>query len=740
MYETFYGLKERPFNLTPDPKYLYLSDKHKEAFAHLLYGIRNRSGFVMVTGEIGTGKTTICRNLLNQLDPSTEVAFIFNPALNPVELLRKICGEFGVVTSAESLLELTELLNGHLLEVATQQRSCVLVIDEAQNLSPQVLEQIRLLSNLETETEKLLQIILVGQPELAEKLTLQELRQLNQRITARYHLKPLNEMETLQYIAYRLHVGGGRKKIHFAKSAIRMVYKLSGGTPRLINAICDRTLLIGYTLETHVITKAIVKRAAKEIRGEKVGRPKSLREKSRGWLPSPVWLAAIIVVLLGVQYFALPINRFAHELSIFNTFLSGKTPAAANNDTGAPPGPASTPEDTTKLAAKVADVLVESDPMRKVVQRLANPENSVAKTDTADWAAQLASLDPVAARNAAAAGLLGAWNMAPVSGYPENDEPATLVAFVQQNGLMAELLSPALEQLISLDLPAFIRLKSGEKTLWASLLSVTPNQCTLTRDMGKTLEISRDALRACYAGEAVIPWRDPAPATPVIIPNASGEPVSRLKAQLRQLNRITADNTGDTYDKKTATAVSRLQAETGLQVDGVAGRQVRMVLVSWLHEGDTPSLQGIKTAPAAPAPATAVPEAPKPDKPSPVETPKPEEKNADTPQEKAPAKTPAKTKTVKTTPAAKKTPPAPAPVPAETPAPTPPAPAPAEGETPSTPPPAPPAPEANAPAVQVQDLPQPEPQTGLPPANTDSLKESTPPAPGSPPLVPHTTP
>ena len=192
MYEAFYGLTEKTFNLTPDPRFLFLSEKHKEAFAHLLFGIKNRTGFIMVSGEIGTGKTTICRSLLSQLDPDIEIAFIFNPRLSPIELLRKINEDFGIQSQGESLKDLIDELNEYLLDRASNGKNCVLVIDEAQNLDPSVLEQIRLLSNLETETQKLLQIILIGQPELAHSLQLPELRQLNQRITARYHLKPLD--------------------------------------------------------------------------------------------------------------------------------------------------------------------------------------------------------------------------------------------------------------------------------------------------------------------------------------------------------------------------------------------------------------------------------------------------------------------------------------------------------------------------------------------------------------------
>jgi len=259
MYEAFYGLNEKPFNLTPDPRFLYLSAKHKEAFAHLLYGIRNRCGFVMVSGEIGTGKTTICRSLLKQLDPDTEVAFIFNPKLSPVELLQTINSDFGIASKAETVRGLIDELNAHLLDRAAAGKNCVLIIDDAQILGTETLEQIRLLSNLETETEKLLQIVLIGQPELAKKLELTELRQLNQRITARYHLGTLGGDETLHYIAFRLRVAGGRKKVKFNRAAVRTVHRISGGTPRVINALCDRALLIGYTRETRHITPAIVR-------------------------------------------------------------------------------------------------------------------------------------------------------------------------------------------------------------------------------------------------------------------------------------------------------------------------------------------------------------------------------------------------------------------------------------------------------------------------------------------------
>ncbi len=716
MYETFYGLKERPFNLTPDPKYLYLSDKHKEAFAHLLYGIQNRSGFVMVTGEIGTGKTTICRNLLNQLDPNTELAFIFNPALNPVELLQKICAEFGVVTQATSVLELTELLNTHLLDAASQGHNCVLVIDEAQNLSPQVLEQIRLLSNLETESEKLLQIILIGQPELAEKLALQELRQLNQRITARYHLKPLNDKETLQYIAYRLHVAGGRRKVQFSRSAIRAVYRFSKGTPRLINAVCDRALLIGYTKETQIITAKIVRLAAKEVRGEKIGQRKRLRRALSRLTPSPALMIAAILVIVIVRFFAAPMEEAARELGVFNQFLTGDKPSPPAPAAPSTPSVNATVQDNKGLEQQVADVLVNSDAARKILQRLVTPEGG-GEAAAENLALRLAALDPKAAQQAAAAALLHAWNMALVGGLPENDTPDSLVAFALQNGLAAEPLIPALEQLAAIDLPAFVRMRAADKTMWLGLMNVTASRCTLTAESGQTMEVTRETFREHYTGEAVVLWRDPMPNTQTLFSGQSGKPVAVMKEQLRRLGRITPDNTNDIFDKKTASAISRLQAETGLSVDGIAGKQVRMVITSWLGDKDTPSLTGKKpqlqtlaevTPPAAagktePAPKPAAPQKPA----EPASAAPPKEKPADVPAEK-PADTPAEN------------------------------PQPSLTNTPEAAPLPPNALEGMAPQVKVNDLPQPEnPPNTLPPANTDTLKESTPPAPGSPPLVPH---
>jgi general secretion pathway protein A len=266
LYKQFFKFEKSPFSIAPDPQFLYLSSRHQEGIAHLLYGINMGGGFVALTGEVGTGKTTLCRSLLERIPDDVDIAYLLNPKLNAVELLASICDELVInyPEQTDSLKILIDLLNQHLLATHAKGRRTVLIIDEAQNLSLDVLEQIRLLTNLETSTTKLLQIILIGQPELRDLLNDSQLRQLNQRITARYHLAPLSLSETRAYIAHRLMVSGGHPDI-FNPGALKLIYKLTQGIPRLINILCDRSLLGAYSLETQTVNKAIVSKSAKEV-------------------------------------------------------------------------------------------------------------------------------------------------------------------------------------------------------------------------------------------------------------------------------------------------------------------------------------------------------------------------------------------------------------------------------------------------------------------------------------------
>jgi general secretion pathway protein A len=308
MYLQFFGLSEAPFSITPDPAFVYLSAAHRDALAHLLYGVGQggAGGFVQLTGEVGTGKTTICRCLLEQVPEETQVALVLNPLMTPRELLATICEELGIDTReiSDSNKLMVDALNRYLLEQHASGRHVVVVIDEAQNLSPEALEQVRLLTNLETAKEKLLQMVLLGQPELRQLLQRQNLRQLSQRITARYHLAPLNQEETLAYVKHRMQVAGAQRN-PFRRSAMRALYQRAGGVPRLINIIADRSLASAYARESGNVTPAMVHAAANEVQ------PSETRVRSNRW-PVVVATASVAVLVLAslVMWGSPALDRF----------------------------------------------------------------------------------------------------------------------------------------------------------------------------------------------------------------------------------------------------------------------------------------------------------------------------------------------------------------------------------------------------------------------------------------------
>ena len=266
IYNDYYGFRESPFNITPDPRFLFFSQRHREAFNHVLFGIRERKGFIQLTGEVGAGKTTVCRAILEELGPRYKTALILNPCLTASQLLRSILTEFGLPRRADRAASL-ETLNRFLLEQIALAHDVVLIIDEAQDLDLELLEQVRLLSNLETDRRKLLQIVLIGQPELKDKLDARELRQLRQRITVRYHLTPLDREETERYIAHRIAVAGCDRAPTFTPWAIRRIHGYSKGIPRLINAAADKTLLAGFVADADRLTVRHVSRAIRELEG-----------------------------------------------------------------------------------------------------------------------------------------------------------------------------------------------------------------------------------------------------------------------------------------------------------------------------------------------------------------------------------------------------------------------------------------------------------------------------------------
>lgn len=283
MYCDFFGFTEKPFTITPNPQFIYLSGNHREAFAHLLYGIDSHAGFIAMTGEVGTGKTTVLRTLLSQLDPEKyKSALIFNPCLSGEQLLASICRDFGIEAAEKNSFAYLEALNHYLLEQNAAGRTLVLVIDEAQNLAPEVLEQVRLISNLETERDKLIQIILAGQPELDAVFRRHDLRQLNQRITVRCRLSPMGLDDTKEYIGHRLRISGSRIPGIFSSGAVKRIYRFSGGIPRLINVACERALIMAWTRESTTVTPRIAAQVISEA--GVVGHRRGLWERTAGLL------------------------------------------------------------------------------------------------------------------------------------------------------------------------------------------------------------------------------------------------------------------------------------------------------------------------------------------------------------------------------------------------------------------------------------------------------------------------
>jgi general secretion pathway protein A len=295
MYKEYFRLKDLPFSISPDPAFLYMSAKHREALAHLVYGVKSDSAFVLLTGEVGTGKTTVCRCMLDQIPEHCDTAFILNPKLSEEELLASICEEIGIEykNSSVTVKNLVDRINNHLLKSHAAGRRTLLIIDEAQNLSPSVLEQLRLLTNLETNRCKLLQIILIGQPELKKMLERPELRQLSQRVTARFHLDPLSKKEISNYVSHRLTIAGARRQI-FSPAVVKQLYKYSGGVPRIINLVCDRAMLGAYAQGRTRVDKSTLKKAAGEVLGKRrpdvrapgtLGRISSWLRRRLTWAP-----------------------------------------------------------------------------------------------------------------------------------------------------------------------------------------------------------------------------------------------------------------------------------------------------------------------------------------------------------------------------------------------------------------------------------------------------------------------
>jgi general secretion pathway protein A len=607
MYEAFYGLSEPPFRLTPDPHYLYLSTHHREALGHLLFGIREGTGFIAVTGDIGTGKTTLLRALLRDLEANTIVGYIFNPALSDLELLQTVNSEFSIPASSTSKKELVDELNRFLVAQKLAGKRVVIIVDEAQNLPPATLEQLRLLSNLETETTKLLQIVLVGQPELKLLLGRPELAQLNQRITVRWHLEPLDRAETGRYIVHRLRIAGGPGTADiFSPGALRMLYRYSGGVPRLINIAAHRALLAGFTREQRIISPTLMRHVIAELRTDDAG-PRARRQRV---LRVALAAGGALVVGMGAALVSLrpaAENRAQRPVSVPTIAavaatdaaveatpeptLQAETPAETATPEAAAPTPTIVPETTP-----VADVPADHEP--EAVPPNAEPRAevptappSVTDGPVAFWRA-LAAVDHHDAAVAATTSLLAEWGVEPLRPDERASSRLDLQTIAARRGLRYLPTSGTLSRLAMMNLPAVLELSlpdSGQRR-FALLAGVAgPNVIVRFGEMG-TLLTPQDVDRA-WLGDAHLFWRDFEGFSAKLVPGSSGPEVRRLQQLLSRVG-VYAGEPSLTYDAGTTEAVARFQRSHRLMPDGIVGPLTKIVLYGAVADYRHPRLTG----------------------------------------------------------------------------------------------------------------------------------------------------
>ena len=572
MYTSFFGLNEKPFAITPDPRYLYLSERHAEALAHLLYGINESGGFIQLTGEVGTGKTTVVRTLLSRVPHHADVAVILNPRVSAIEFLQTICEELGLEVAdsdRDSVKQMIDALNRRLLGAHADGRRIIVLVDEAQNLAIDVLEQVRLLTNLETPTQKLLQIILIGQPELRELLDRTEMRQLAQRITGRYHLKPLSREETKGYVRHRLRVAGAHEEI-FTARALDEVHRLSAGIPRVINVACDRALLGAYTQETRKIDAALVRQAAGEVYG---------RSFVPGWTR---WLAVSGgVAMLALCSFLGWELWHAHALADPKPSLAAKVSLPPSAIKG---GVASLAAASDDASTGGADLIPGSAAAVSAASSASAPVDHHLAPPTVDLETLLESNGAATTDTAAFRRLLALWGTA----MSDDRDPCGQalkagLSCLEQRGSWA--------QVRALNRPAILTLKDNRGTRHRVVLSGLDDR-DATLDLGEqnqrvTLEdLSRD-----WFGDFTLVWKPKTAHTRALSMGMQGDEVRWLRRSLSALRGGASDpEHGDVFDEQLAVAVQNFQREHRLNVDGGAGLQTQVVLDTALAEPGSPLL------------------------------------------------------------------------------------------------------------------------------------------------------
>jgi len=555
MYLKTFGLQEKPFHITPDPRFVFLSKNHKEAFAHLLYGIQQRVGFLSLIGEVGTGKTTVLRTLLRQLERSEyQVALIFNPCLSELELLHTIHREFSIACPLQesNLSRLHDSLNRFLLAERQAGKTVVLVIDEAQNLAPRVLEQLRLLSNLETETDKLLQLVIVGQPELEEVLGRRELRQLKQRLVVNYRLETMDEKDTAAYIKHRLKIAGYADTNLLTPKALNLVYRSTRGLPRLINILCDRALLVAYANDKNVIDHQTIHQAQIELDGGKKNRHKH-------------FLNGLLVLFIALLGGALV------YMGLYFVQINGAAIQAASSSTlgvAVPMEPSAQSENHQPAKAKTA----EPDP--QLLQGVIEKISTYSEKDSALLAANA---------------VLPLWGRPILETYDASPYNP-MAAAIQTRALETIQFQGSFEQLRNFNVPAvltlYLPLLNGRRYL--ALTHLQQDQVLTVPPLTAAGWLPINILEQIWFGKAVLPWKNVENLPYVDTPGADTGGLDHLQQRLRLAGYIDLPITG-VFDAPTILAVSELQKKTGLDPDGRIGAQTLLQLYR-LTGVNTPSL------------------------------------------------------------------------------------------------------------------------------------------------------
>ena len=573
MYEEFFGLSDAPFRLTPDPRFLYLSSKHAEALAHLRLGLTEPGGFVCITGEIGTGKTTVLRTFLSDLGPDVSTAFIFNPTLSWDDLLQRIARELGVPVTGASHVDAMDALNAHLLAERKEGRISVVVIDEAQAMPLEVLERLRLLSNLETTTEKLLRLVLVGQPQLARLLSDPALAQLNQRITLRWHLRALTRSETFTYVRHRLGVAGGTDATRlFTTPALHLVHRFSGGVPRLVNMIAHRATLAAYVRRRHRIGARDVRAAYREIRAVPLTTAPAGRRLG--------WVMGAAAVGVGLASIGMP--RFDWKLP---TLVRPSALTATEATPSAPVAPSSSiaesPPDATPVRAAAASAPAPRAP--------ATSEPPASAEAVADFEQRLVGLNSERSLRTSIDTVLRSWAV-PALRRDEAVSSDILHQIVQGRGLEELRLTGNLSMLRLLDLPAVLEMRLSEtrESSYVVLAGIDDDELVLVAD-GETLRVDPAVLDRVWFGDAQVVWRDFEWLGPTFGSEAKGAHVERLQRLLTRAGLYGGPANG-IFDGPTQAAVIGFQRSRRLDADCRVGRLTRIALYAAAGGYEVPRL------------------------------------------------------------------------------------------------------------------------------------------------------